>query len=120
MNPFQDKYHHKKGTHCWFCDRKFGEVYYGEILMRTKEHIVPFKVMGFNHPKNYVASCKFCNTFKSWYDARGFVDRINWYYENRDKSTFWMHDLLPLMRQRAWKLYNKTSKLHQKYSIVKK
>jgi Zn-finger protein len=103
--PFQNKYSHKIGTHCWFCDKRFSEK-----IIRTREHIIPRSIIG-NRLGNYVASCYDCNHLKANRNAKEFAEFLDKMLKSITKSVP-AKKKIKLMRNRAWKLYNKTSKLH--------
>ena len=105
------------GTHCWFCDRQFGvdkQIYSrsGTPLVRTREHIIPKSRIIYSYRRNYIASCHDCNSLKGRMDAKQFAVHIEKLMKLESHN---MSKLLPLMRVRAWKLYNKTSYLHKNY-----
>lgn len=124
MNPFQDKYSHINGTHCWFCDREYAtsrHIYVGcgRPLLRTREHIIPKSKIIYNYPKNYIGSCGDCNSLKGTHDARRFAEKIIFLTKKLKKGEHNMYHLFPIMKQRAWKLYNKTSYLHRNYKELR-
>ncbi len=109
------KYHYLTGTHCWFCDREFGvdkvaQLAQEIILYRTKEHIISKWRGGINDVRNYIASCSDCNQMKGASNAKGFARKIE---ELMTNATHPMFSYFNLMRTRAWKIYNKTSKAHK-------
>lgn len=115
------KYNHLTGTHCWFCDREFGvaktfwTTTVSRFLFKTKEHIIPLKRLENNIPKNYIASCNDCNQLKGARDAKEFALHLDYLVYFNKPGTHNMLTLMPLMKRRAWKLYNKTSDLHKKH-----
>jgi 5-methylcytosine-specific restriction endonuclease McrA len=120
MNPFIEKYHQTQGTHCWYCDRQYGEDHStrtarGGKLYLTREHIIPKARLGNNEPKNYIGACQDCNGLKGRKDAYEFALLVEDLLEDESPATFSMYKLLPKMRDRSWKIYNKTSKLHNRY-----
>lgn len=124
MNPFIEKYHQTRGTHCWYCDREFGvdrSVYSqcGRILYIQREHIIPKSQIIFSYPKNYIAACCDCNTLKGPKTAEKFAQKVTSLMLKYKKGEHNMWHLFPLMRERAWKLYNKTSNLHRNYKKLR-
>lgn len=118
MNPFQEKYHQTKGTHCWYCDREFiGNMRrlasFKQPLKRTREHIIPVSQLTQSIPKNYIAACADCNGLKGPKNARQFAEKVTSMIQKYKNGEHNMYKFFPMMRDRAWKLYNKTSKLHQ-------
>lgn len=123
MHPFIDKYHQTKGTNCWFCDREFGVdkqryVRCGSPLIRTREHIIPKSAIVYSYRRNYIASCQDCNSLKGKKNARQFAMLIEAMMCN-PVCNHNMRKLFPIMRKRAWKLYNKTSNLHKNYKKLR-
>ena len=124
MHPFQLKYHQTQGTHCWFCERQFGidkQVYVrcGSPLIRTREHIIPKSKIIYSHPRNYIASCADCNSMKGNKNAKQFAMHIEWLMCNYSLGEHNMFNLFPMIRKRAWKLYNKTSNFHRNYKKLR-
>lgn len=122
-SPFGGKYHQTKGTHCWFCEREFGVdkqiwVCGGQSLIRTREHIIPKTKIIYGHERNYIATCKDCNCLKGSRNAREFAQYLQKLIETTGQGFHNMWKYLPIMRDRAWKLYNKTSKFHREYEEV--
>lgn len=116
-----EKYDYKKGTHCWFCNREFNTskgiyVYCGLPLPKTKEHIVPLSKGGINNVSNYIASCRDCNTLKADKDAKQFALFLMDLLLYKSAGGHNMCRYFKIMITRSWKIYNKTSKLHKKYS----
>jgi hypothetical protein len=107
MNPFDKKYHQTLGTHCWYCEREYN----GRNIKRTRDHIIPLSVIIYNNPKNYVGCCKQCNSLKKNLNAKEFAILLESITTKvpRNKT----------MINRAWKLYNKTSKLHNSDYAIK-
>lgn len=126
MNPFKDRYSHYKGTHCWFCNRQYGKSYsvYGNTstgrnpIRRTREHIVPASKMKKNDPRNYIGSCNDCNTLKANMNAKEFALHVQKLRVKKNIETHNMYKYFKMIIYRSWKLYNKTSKFHKKYTSV--
>lgn len=114
MNPFIEKYHQTKGTHCWFCDRP-----YEKKRIRTREHIVPKSVIIYSYPKNYIGSCQFCNGMKGSKNAKQFALSLDKLIKSASPATHNQYKLYKIMRERAWKLYNKTSNLHKNFKTLR-
>jgi hypothetical protein len=119
---FNDIYNHSTGTHCWFCNRAYGEpslLYDKRLLVRTREHIIPIShIKKINKSQregkfaqNYIGSCNDCNAVKRTDNAKQFAERLGEYILEGKQHP--MAHLFPLMRNRSWKAYNKTSKLHK-------
>lgn len=108
------KYKHSTSTHCYYCDREYGkhrskvQKTPNGLIIKTKDHIIPIAKGGINNVRNYIGCCSDCNHLKgsrtTWEFAE-FIESINYKHM--------MHQYLPLIKKRAWKLYNKTSKAHQ-------
>jgi hypothetical protein len=116
-----EKYSHISGTHCWFCDREYATskcltAYKGFQLRRTREHIVPKSKMIYNIRHNYIGSCIDCNGLKKNMTADQFAEYIAWLMKTGGHEMWF---LLPMMKKRAWKLYNKTSYLHRNYKTIR-
>lgn len=124
MTPFIEKYHQTRGTHCWFCDRQFGVdkcvmSHSGQPLRRTREHIIPKALIIYGYPKNYIASCIDCNGIKASKTSRGFAEKIQRLMVEYKNGGHQMTRFFPIMKDRAWKLYNKTSNLHKNYKKLR-
>jgi len=124
MHPFEEKYHQTKGTHCWFCERQYfvdRQIYIrcGAPLQRTREHIIPKSQIIYNYEKNYIGTCRDCNSLKGPKTAKQFAEKIESMMEKYKKGQHNMLHLFPLMKDRAWKLYNKTSNLHRNYKKLR-
>lgn len=48
-------------------------------------------------------------------NARDFASHINDLMLSKNRGSHNMYKYFKIMKDRAWKLYNKTSKLHKKY-----
>jgi hypothetical protein len=123
MNIFET-YGKEKGTRCWFCDREYLVdktvfISKGYPLKKTREHIVNKKKIIYNVPKNYIGSCKDCNHLKAARDAREFALWLDEMIESELYIWHEMGDYMKTMRNRAWKLYNKTSYLHKNYQTIR-
>lgn len=121
MTPFLEKYNPYTGTHCWYCDRQFGV---GKRLIKqppiflflTKDHIIPIS-WGGKRKHNLIACCEDCNRLKGSMNAIQFAMYIEELFNLKNKGNCTMYKYLKLMKDRAWKLYNKTSGLHQLSSV---
>ncbi|MFD2922029.1 hypothetical protein ACFS6H_20075 [Terrimonas rubra] len=116
----KEKYNHIDGTHCWFCDREYSSEYCltihtGMRLRRTKEHIIPRSKIGVNISTNYIGSCIDCNHLKGDRNAKQIAERIEKMIEYNNHE---MKEYFPIMRLRAWKLYNKTAFLHRNFKTI--
>lgn len=53
---------------CFYCQRLFGSVVYiknrRRVLSVNWDHMVPWSYSGDNSPKNFVAACRLCNSWK--------------------------------------------------------
>ena len=121
---FSEKYNYLNGTHCWFCDREFGKDRtkthgISNILIRTKEHIIPKSIIKYGDVRNYIASCSDCNGLKANCNAKQFAIKLRGLMK-QGKGFNNMCSLFPLMINRAWKLYNKTSSFHNKFKNIPK
>ena len=101
--------HYKFIENCVFCEKSFKDVY------KTKEHIIPKSRIPCNKLENYTSSCVWCNDLKADRDAKEFAlfleDIITDYSEEYD----YIKDSLKVMKNNAWKLYNKTHKSHKNF-----
>lgn len=109
-NPWSQKYHHKNGTHCWYCDReieKYKSYRGGKPLIKTVDHIIP-KKRGGKIPRNSIMACSDCNYLKGpmRVDIFGFMIR-------KLNSSHPMSPYREIIKKRALKLYNKTSWAHK-------
>lgn len=68
-----------------------------------------------SYSKNYIAACPDCNSLKGSKTAKQFAIRIENLIATKKKGEHNMLPLFPIMRERAWKLYNKTAHLHKTY-----
>lgn len=123
MHPFKDKYNYKTGTHCWYCDREYEKdriLYNGfGVLKITKEHIIPKSKLPNNIPNNYISSCTDCNYIKNNKNAKQFALFIDMLIKRTKAGEHSMYKYFKIMRERAWKIYNKTSVNHKKYTKSK-
>lgn len=59
----------KQGGKCYWCNRRFGTLYYKDktikSLRRHYDHKVPFSYEQRNRKKNWCIACNICNLFKS-------------------------------------------------------
>jgi hypothetical protein len=127
MNIFET-YGKENGTRCWFCDREYGidkvlsisrHISKDKPIKKTREHIIPKSKIIYNIPKNYIGSCNECNLLKGKLDARGFAMWLHAMIESELYIWHEMGDYMKTMRNRAWKLYNKTSYLHKNYQTIR-
>lgn len=100
---------YKTATHCIYCEREFVP---DSALSKTKDHIIPKVCGGPNHPINYAASCKSCNEMKGGRSLPEFAQSLLDHFKYVQNT----NPLYKLMYKNSFKLYNKTSKLHKKYS----
>ena len=100
---------YKLVENCVFCKQSFKDVY------RTKEHIIPKNRIPFNRQGNYTSSCHWCNTIKGNRDAKEFALFLEKIIREENEKYNYVKHLLKIMRDGAWKLYNKTHKSHKGY-----
>ena len=100
---------YKLVENCVFCEKSFKDVY------KTKEHIIPKSKIPCNRVENYTSSCVWCNDLKRDRNAKEFALFLEDIIINYDEKYNYIKDYLKIMKNNAWKLYNKTHKSHKDF-----